>query len=68
MTRQILFVLTVAAALSGCASANDFSTGSQRSIDADIAAAHDQGPTATSENSAEVTFAPQLSVPLKSAY
>ena len=67
MTRHVLFVLAIAAALSGCGGASEYST-DQRSIDADIAAAHDQGPTATSENSAEVTFAPQLSVPLKSAY
>jgi len=67
MTRQVLFVLAVAAALSGCSGASQYST-DQRSIDADIAAAHDQGPTAVTQNPAQVTFAPQLTVPLTDNY
>ncbi len=69
MTRETLFVLTLAAlALAGCGSTGAYSSGNQRSIDADIAAAHDQGPTAENLNPAQISVLPTVTLPFKSAY
>ncbi|MGA2089566.1 MAG: hypothetical protein ABSG66_11685 [Stellaceae bacterium] len=55
-------------ALAACDGANDFSTGNQRSIDADITAAHDEGPTLTNQNPAQISVLPTVTVPFSSAY
>ena len=55
-------------ALAACDGANDFSTGNQRSIDADIAAAHNQGPTPSNQNPAQISVLPTVTVPFPSAY
>jgi hypothetical protein len=75
MTRQALFFLTAAAtSLAVCSlvacngASDDFSGGSQRSIDADISATHDQGPTADNLDTNEVADQPSTKVPFKSAY
>jgi hypothetical protein len=81
MTRQALFFLTAAAAsLAVCSlvacngASDDFSTGNQRSIDADINATHDQGPTAenqgmnTNTNSDEIAERPSVTVPFHRDY
>jgi hypothetical protein len=72
MTRQALFVFAIAAvALCGCAGArNDgnASSGSQRSIDADIAATHDEGPTLDNQDVDQVSVEPRVTVPLGREY
>lgn len=69
MTKFSLLVLALAtAALAGCDGAGDYSTGNQRAIDADIAAAHDNGPTLTNQNINQVSVLPSVTVPFKSAY
>ncbi len=69
MTKSSLLVLAIAAAaLAGCAGAGDVSNYSQRSIDADISAAHNDGPTLENQNPAQVSVLPSVTVPFKSAY
>jgi hypothetical protein len=69
MTRKTLFVLAVAAAaLAGCDGAGTYSTGNQRAIDADIAAAHGNGATLENQNIDQVTVLPSVTVPFPSAY
>jgi hypothetical protein len=69
MTRQALFVFAIAAAaLCGCAGArNDgnANSGSQRSINADIAATHDEGPTLDNQDVDQVSVEPRVTVPFK---
>ena len=69
MTRQALYVLMIAAAsLAACGGANVYSTGNQRSIDADITATHNEGPTLTNQNPAQISVLPTVTVPFPSAY
>jgi len=69
MAKQTLFVLAVAVfALCGCDGSDQYSTGNQRSIDADISATHDTGPTLDNQNTDQVSVLPGMSVPFKSAY
>jgi len=60
--------MIAAASLAACDGANDFSTGNQRSIDADIAAAHNEGPTLNNQNPAQISVLPTVTVPFPSAY
>ncbi len=69
MTKSSLLILAIAAAaLAGCGDAPDVSNYSQRSIDADIAAAHDQGPTPENLNPAQVSVLPSVTLPLGYIY
>ncbi len=69
MTKSSLLVLALAAAaLAGCDSAGDYSTGNQRAIDADIAAAHDSGATLENQNINQVSVLPSVTVPLGREY
>ncbi len=73
MTRSsLLFLALAAAALAGCdgalQSTGQYSTGNQRSIDADIAAVHDQGPIPENVNPAQVSILPSVTVPLGGEY
>ena len=73
MRKQALFVLaiSVVVALSGCNRGPDAnSTGStgQRSINADIAATHDEGPTLENQDTSQVSIAPSFEVPFHSAH
>jgi hypothetical protein len=72
MSKHTLFVLAVATvALCGCAGGNNndnASSGSQRSVNADIAAAQDTGPTLDNQDTDQVSVLPTVSVPFKSAY
>ncbi len=75
MTRQALFFLTASAAslavcsLVACNGASDDfsggnrSSGGQRSIDADIAATHDQGPTTDNLDRNEAADEPSMTLP-----
>jgi len=51
-----------------CDGANDYSTGNQRSIDADITAARNEGPTPSNQNPAQISVLPTVTVPFPSAY
>jgi hypothetical protein len=79
MTRQALFFLTASAAslavcsLVACNGASDDfsggnrSSGSQRSINADIAATHDQGPTTDNLDRNEAADEPSVTLPYNSS-
>jgi hypothetical protein len=69
MTKQALIVFAIAAAaLCGCDGSDQYSTGNQRSIDADISAAQNTGPTLDNQNAEQISGQPGMSVPFKSAY
>jgi len=69
MTKQALFVLAItsAAALTGCGDAPDIGNTSQRSIDADISATHDEGPTLSNQNIDRIAIEPTITVPFHGA-
>ena len=67
MTRFVAIPL-LALSLASCGGApSAVSNGSARAIDSDIAAARDQGPTASSENPAQISVLPTVTVPFRNA-
>jgi hypothetical protein len=66
---RIFAISLVAGLLASCGGGppSEVSNASPHAIDSDIAAAHDQGPTASSQNPAQISILPTVTVPFRNA-